>query len=95
MTLVDTDIKKIAHLARLQISQNELIDYVNSLGSILALVDHMQQVNTDDVEPLANPLDQHQRLRVDQVTTVNQHDEFMALAPVSDAGLYLVPKVIE
>ena len=95
MALVDTDIKKIAHLARLQISQHELGDYVNSLTSILALVDHMQQVNTDGVEPLANPLDQHQRLRADQVTIVNQHDEFMTLAPVSDAGLYLVPKVIE
>ena len=59
------------------------------------LVDAMQKVNTDGVEPLANPLDAQQRLRADVVTANNQREAFMAIAPKSEAGLFLVPKVIE
>ena len=55
----------------------------------------MQKVDTDGVEPLANPLDAQQRLRADEVTATNKRDEFMAIAPKSEAGLFLVPKVIE
>ena len=95
MALDNADILKIATLARLQVDDSQAADYANSISSILDLVDEMQAVNTDGIEPLANPLDAHQRLRADEVTAVNKRDEFMAIAPNSEAGLYLVPQVIE
>ncbi len=95
MTLTNAEIKKIAYLARLQITDHELNDYTSRLTRILDLIDQMQQVGTDGLEPLSNPLNQCQRLRPDQVTTSDQRDAFMCLAPDSSAGLYLVPRVIE
>ncbi len=95
MALNNADILKIAKLARLQVDDQQANDYANSITSILDLVDQMQAVNTDGIEPLSNPLDAHQRLRADQVTASNKRDEFMAIAPKSEAGLFLVPQVIE
>ena len=95
MALDNADILKIAKLARLQVNANQVDDYANSISSILDLVDAMQKVNTDGVEPLANPLDAQQRLRTDAVTADNKRDAFLAIAPKSEAGLFLVPKVIE
>ncbi|MDP6968909.1 MAG: Asp-tRNA(Asn)/Glu-tRNA(Gln) amidotransferase subunit GatC [Gammaproteobacteria bacterium] len=95
MALDNADILKIAKLARLQVNADQVDDYANSISSILDLVDAMQKVNTEGVEPLANPLDTHQRLRTDAVTADNKRDAFLAIAPKSEAGLFLVPKVIE
>jgi aspartyl-tRNA(Asn)/glutamyl-tRNA(Gln) amidotransferase subunit C len=95
MALNNADILKIAKLARLQVDDQQADDYANSITSILDLIDEMQAVNTDGIEPLSNPLDAHQRLRADEVTAINKRDEFMAIAPASEAGLFLVPKVIE
>ena len=95
MALDNADILKIAKLARLQVDADQADTYADSISSILDLVDAMQKVDTDGVEPLANPLDAQQRLRADEVTATNKRDEFMAIAPKSEAGLFLVPKVIE
>jgi len=95
MALDNADILKIAKLARLQVDAGQADNYAASISSILDLVDAMQKVDTDGVEPLANPLDAQQRLRADEVTATNMRDEFMAIAPKSEAGLFLVPQVIE
>lgn len=65
------------------------------MNSILGLVDQMQAVDTTGVEPLAHPLETTQRLRPDQVTESNQRDRYQAVAPSTENGLYLVPKVID
>ncbi len=65
------------------------------MNSILGLVDQMQAVDTSGIEPLAHPLEASQRLRPDQVTESNQRDRYQAIAPATENGLYLVPKVIE
>jgi aspartyl-tRNA(Asn)/glutamyl-tRNA(Gln) amidotransferase subunit C len=95
MALENADIENIALLARLQVSSSETNDYANSISSILCLIDQMQQVSTDGVEPLSNPHDATQRLRKDEITCDNQREAFMALAPAAEDGLYLVPKVLE
>ena len=95
MALENADIENIAVLARLQVPATETSDYANSISSILALVDQMQQVDTEGVEPLSNPHDATQRLRPDEVTCDNQREAFMAIAPATEEGLYLVPKVID
>ena len=95
MALDKTEIEKIAHLARLHISESETEEVTTRITDILALIDQMQSVDTDAVEPLAHPLDLVQRLRADKITEENQRDKLQQLAPASEDGLYLVPKVLD
>ncbi|MCO4786198.1 Asp-tRNA(Asn)/Glu-tRNA(Gln) amidotransferase subunit GatC [Marinomonas atlantica] len=95
MSLEKQDVLKIAHLARLSLDDNDAEQYQNSLTSILDLVEQMQSVDTNGVEPLSNPLEAKQRLRDDVVTEGNRRNAFLANAPQTEAGLFLVPQVIE
>ena len=95
MSLTASDVKKIAHLARLGIEEQQIDSYAKDLSSILDLMTQMGQLNTDGVAPMAHPLDQMQRLREDVVTETDQREHFQAIAPQTEAGLYLVPKVID
>ena len=96
MTLTRRDVENIALLARLQITEQELPVYVGSLSAILAFVEQLGVAATDGVAPMAHPLEgQVQVLREDQVTESDHRDHYQANAPAVEAGLYLVPKVIE
>ncbi|MEJ2043750.1 MAG: Asp-tRNA(Asn)/Glu-tRNA(Gln) amidotransferase subunit GatC [Reinekea sp.] len=95
MSLDRSQVETVAKLARLAIDDSEINDYVSSLSSILDLVDQLQAIDTTGVEPLANPLDAAQRLRPDAVTETNQREALQTNAPQAEAGLFLVPKVIE
>jgi len=95
MSLDKRDIEKIAHLARLGINEKDVPEYVQNLTNILDLVEQMNATDTDGVEPMAHPLDAHQRLRADEVTEKNQREHFQKNAPEVESGLFLVPQVIE
>lgn len=95
MSLDRSDVERIAHLARLQLDEQDIPSYTENLSSILNLIDQMQQADTAGVEPLANPLDAVQRLRADVVTESNQRETLQSVAPAVEEGLFLVPKVIE
>jgi aspartyl-tRNA(Asn)/glutamyl-tRNA(Gln) amidotransferase subunit C len=95
MSLDKTDIEKIAYLARLAIDEADIPDYARDLSNIFNLVEQMGQVDTNDISPMAHPLDAHQRLRADVVKETNQRELFQSIAPKTDAGVYLVPQVIE
>ena len=95
MALERSDVEKIAHLARLGLTESEIPQTTATLNNILGLIDAMQAVDTTGIEPLAHPLEATQRLRADTVTEQNQRDAYQAVAPETEAGLYLVPKVIE
>jgi len=95
MSLTPADVKKIAHLARLTMSEDEVAHSAKQLSNILELVAQMNQADTAHIDPVANPLDLSQRLRTDAVTEPNQRDKFQKIAPEVQDGLYLVPKVIE
>ena len=95
MSLTADDVNKIAYLARLGIDKQDVAAYANDLSGMLKLMTRMSEVNTDNVEPMAHPMDQMQRLRADDVTELNHREAFQAIAPQVEAGLYLVPKVIE
>lgn len=95
MSLSAVEVKKIAHLARLGIEEKDISSYAHDLSGMLDLVAQMNALNTDAVSPMAHPLAQSQRLRPDLVTESNQRERFQAIAPQVEAGLYLVPKVIE
>jgi aspartyl-tRNA(Asn)/glutamyl-tRNA(Gln) amidotransferase subunit C len=95
MALERSEVEKIAHLARLGLSDADLPRTTETLNNILGLIDRMQAVDTSGIEPLAHPLETTQRLRADEVTESNQRDAYQAIAPAVEDGLYLVPRVIE
>jgi aspartyl-tRNA(Asn)/glutamyl-tRNA(Gln) amidotransferase subunit C len=95
MTIRQDEIEKIAERARIRIADTQVADVTRRIGDILLMVEELQAVNTDGIEPMANPLDAVQRLRPDVVTECNQREAFQAIAPAVENGLYLVPKVIE
>ncbi|MBS3965082.1 MAG: Asp-tRNA(Asn)/Glu-tRNA(Gln) amidotransferase subunit GatC [Methylomonas sp.] len=95
MSLTTDDVKKIAHLARLGIVDQQMNDYARDLSAMLDLMAQMDNLDTTGILPMAHPMDQTQRLRPDSVTETNQREAFQAIAPQTEAGLYLVPKVIE
>jgi aspartyl-tRNA(Asn)/glutamyl-tRNA(Gln) amidotransferase subunit C len=95
MTLTAADVAKIAHLARLQLSAEEEGRVTDRLNDILHLIDDLQAANTAGIEPMAHPMDATQPLREDAVTEIDRRETYQAIAPATEAGLYLVPKVIE
>lgn len=95
MSLGPDEVKNIAHLARLNIDESDIEPMAKNLSSILDLVEQMNAVDTSDVTPMAHPQDLTQRLRADEVLEENQREHFQKIAPQTENGLYLVPKVIE
>ena len=96
MSLTRHDVEKIAHLARLSITEQEMPVYVSSLSSIVNFVDELSRAETGAVQPMAHPLEgQHQRLRPDEATESDHHEKYQASAPAVAAGLYVVPRVID
>ena len=95
MSLTDADVKKIALLARLAMSEAEIATARSQLSGIFDLIAEMQAVDTNGVTPMSHAQDVSQRLREDTVTENNQRELFQSIAPQVEAGLYLVPQVIE
>ncbi|MCP5418460.1 MAG: Asp-tRNA(Asn)/Glu-tRNA(Gln) amidotransferase subunit GatC [Chromatiaceae bacterium] len=95
MSLQRSDVENIAHLARLAVNDVELDAVAADLSTILQLVEQMNVVDTTGVVPMAHPLQMSQRLRPDEVSETDQRDRFQTIAPATEKGLYLVPKVIE
>jgi len=95
MSLDKTEIEKIAHLARLSIDENDIPDYMRDLSNIFDLVEQLSSADTDDITPMAHPFDAHQRLREDVIKETDQRELFQSIAPKTDAGVYLVPQVLE
>jgi len=94
--IVNKDVvKDIAALALLEITPEITEEYITSMSQILTLVEQMQSIDTEGVEPMSNPLDGTQKLRLDQVTEGNQRVYFQENAPTTSEGFYLVPRVIE
>ena len=88
-------IHRLAHLARLELSETEARAMQQQINEILAMVDQMQAMDTSGVAPMSRPQEATQRLREDRVTETDQRDLFQSIAPAVEDGLYLVPKVIE
>lgn len=91
----DINIPHLARLARLSLNAAEQASALTDLHNIIAMIDDMQSVDTDGVEPMANPLDATQRLRQDRVTEEVDRAQFQSTAPETEDGYYLVPRVVE
>ena len=95
MSLSDDQIRRLARLARIAIQPGETGEVAARLNRILILIDQMQAVDTAGIEPMSHALDVVQRLRSDEVTETDRREDFQAVAPAVEGGLYLVPKVLE
>jgi len=95
MSLTTEQVKRIAHLARIEVSESEALTTQGHLNGIFELIEQMQAVDTTGVEPMAHAQDVSQRLRTDVVSETDRRAAYQAVAPETEAGLYLVPKVIE
>lgn len=100
MSLDLSDVKRLARLAQLDLNEDQAVNTLAKLNGIFALVEQMRAVDTTGVEPLNHPIAAYQndvalRLREDQVTEPNRRDDYQQVAPATQDGLYLVPKVIE
>jgi aspartyl-tRNA(Asn)/glutamyl-tRNA(Gln) amidotransferase subunit C len=95
MSLNHADVRKVARLARLAMSEAEIETARAQLSGIFALIEEMQAVDTTGIAPMSHAQDVSQRLREDAVTETNQRELFQTIAPQVEAGLYLVPQVIE
>ena len=95
MSLTSQDIERIAHLARIRVTPADVLDVQAKLDGIFKLIDEMQAVNTQDIEPMSHGLDMVLRLRDDVVTETNHREKYQKNAPQAAEGYFLVPKVIE
>lgn len=95
MSLTTEDVKRIAHLARIEVTETEAQATLEKLSGILGLIEQMQAVDTSGIVPMSHSQDVTQRLRDDIVTEADQRELFQSIAPAVENGLYLVPKVIE
>jgi aspartyl-tRNA(Asn)/glutamyl-tRNA(Gln) amidotransferase subunit C len=95
MPLTLEEVRRIAELARIGISDAEARTVQSKLNDIFELIGQMQRVATEGIEPMAHAQGAALRLRQDEVTETDKRDVFLAIAPQKEAGLYLVPKVIE
>ena len=95
MSLSIADVEKVARLARLAMTEQEIQTAQAQLSNIFGLIAEMQAVDTTGIAPMSHSQDLSQRLRDDNVSEANQREDFQAIAPQTEAGLYLVPQVIE
>ena len=95
MSLSSQDIERIAHLARIRVTPADVLDVQAKLDGIFKLIDEMQAVNTQGIEPMSHGLDMVLRLRDDVVTEIDQREKYQKNAPHAAEGYFLVPKVIE
>ncbi|MGQ9426189.1 Asp-tRNA(Asn)/Glu-tRNA(Gln) amidotransferase subunit GatC [Gilvimarinus sp. F26214L] len=90
-----SELEKLALLARLDVDDTVFDEVAQGINDVLNLVEQLKAVDTEGVAPMAHPLDALQRLRPDQVTEGDSRETFQAIAPLTENGLYLVPKVID
>lgn len=95
MSLSLDDVKRVANLARIEIGEDEARTALTQLSGIFGLIEQMQAVDTSAIQPMSHAQDLTQRLRDDVVTESDQRELFQSIAPQVEAGLYLVPRVIE
>ena len=95
MSLSSAEVRKVARLARLAMTEAEIETARAQLSGIFDLIAEMQAVDTTDIVPMSHAQDVSQRLREDKITETDQRELFQAIAPQVEAGLYLVPQVIE
>jgi aspartyl-tRNA(Asn)/glutamyl-tRNA(Gln) amidotransferase subunit C len=95
MSLTPDEVRRIARLARIELSPPEVEQTLSQLNDIFGLIEQLRAADTIGIEPMAHAVDVSQRLREDRVSEIDRHADFQKIAPDAEAGLYLVPRVLE
>ena len=95
MSINKDQIKYLSLLSRMDIQESEMSDVEEKLTKIIDFVDQLQSIDTDEIQPMAHPLNQFQRLRADKVIEENNRDKIQKNTKSTERGMYIVPKVIE
>ena len=95
MTLSLDDVRRIAHLARIDVDAQAVSEVHAKLEAIFAMINELQAVDTTGVEPMSHAPDVVLALREDEVTETDRHADYQRVAPAVEDGLYLVPRVVE
>jgi aspartyl-tRNA(Asn)/glutamyl-tRNA(Gln) amidotransferase subunit C len=95
MSLTPDEVRRIARLARIEVSPAEVEQTLGQLNEIFGLIEQLRAADTSGIEPMAHAVDVSQRLREDRVTETDRHADFQKIAPDTESGLYLVPRVLE
>lgn len=88
-------VKRVAHLARIAVSEEDAERMTGELNGILGFVEQLSEVNVDGVEPMTSVTPMEMKMRADVVTDGNKADDIVANAPNEDRNFFLVPKVVE
>ena len=89
------EVEQIAVLAKLRVSESKIDAITSSLDSVVEMINHINEIETDDVKPMANPMDATQRLRADEVSEKSNKETLLSMASQSDDDYFLVPTVVE
>lgn len=89
------EVEQIAVLAKLRVSESKIDAITSSLDSVVGMINHINEIETENVKPMANPMDAVQRLRVDEVKETSNKDKLLSMAGQSDDDYFLVPTVVE
>ena len=95
MSITNESVQHVAELAMLSLDESAILKATDKLNQVLAMIDKLQAVDTDNVEPLAHPLDAKQVLRADEVTKMNNREALLSNAPEAQDGQFVVPRVVE
>jgi len=95
MSIKKSEIAYISSLSKLKMEDVEMDNYTRQISDILKMIQQLEKVDTDDIEPMAHPLNMKQRLRADVITEENQRDLYQNNAVEFEEGFYKVPKVID
>jgi aspartyl-tRNA(Asn)/glutamyl-tRNA(Gln) amidotransferase subunit C len=95
MTISLDDVRRVAYLARIEVTDAEVVAVHEKLAGVFGMIEQMQKIDTEGVEPMSHGQDIPLRQRADKVTEIDRHEAFQAIAPQVENSLYLVPRVIE
>ena len=95
MSIKKSEIAYISSLSKLKMEDVEMDNYTRQISDILKMIQQLEKVDTDDIEPMAHPLNMKQRLRADVITEENHRDLYQDNAVEFEEGFYKVPKVID
>ena len=95
MPITPKQIIQISNLARIKIEQDQVNLLTEKIGEIISFIDKFKPIDTNEIEPLFNPLDAIQKLRVDKITEIDESEKFLGIAPSVRKNLFVVPKVID
>ena len=95
MSVDAATVRRIAHLARIAVAEDEIEHLRGELNAILAFVEQLSEVDVESIEPMTSVIPMEMKKRPDEVTDGGIPDDILKNAPAAQDGFFVVPKVVE